>query len=228
MAGALISLARGTLGWLGPLAVHPDVQRSGVGGQLIAACLDGWRRRGVRLMGVETFGGSPSHERFYRKMDFRPSCTGIGFGVGLARTAIPAGVQIGGRLPDLSFLYPGLDVSGEAAATAQCGAGHVLTTGDGVAIVHLESAVQSAETGSVPFLAAVSRDSFERLLAAAEHLSRERGKTSLLTRTSSSSWDTMDALGGRGYQAGGLTMRMKAGDNADYDHTSSYYLDSWL
>jgi predicted N-acetyltransferase YhbS len=58
VAGALLSCARGTLGWLGPFAVHPDAQRSGVGGQLVAACLDSWRRRGVRLMGLETFRDS--------------------------------------------------------------------------------------------------------------------------------------------------------------------------
>ena len=228
VAGALISVARGTLGWLGPLAVHPDAQRSGAGGKLVAACLDSWQRRGVRLMGLETYRDSPFHEHFYQKMGFRPSCTGIGFRAQLGATGMPAGVRIGGPLPDLGFLYPGLDVTGEAAATTQCGAGHVLTTGDGIAIVRLESTVQPPEAGFVPFLAAATRDSFERLLGAAEHLSRERGKTALLTRASSSSWNIIDVLGRRGYQAGALTMRMKAGDDPDYDHTGSYYLDNWV
>ena len=228
VAGALISVARGTLGWLGPLAVHPDAQRAGAGGKLAAACLDSWRRRGVRTMGLGTFRDSPFHERFYQKMGFRKSCSGIGFRIQLAATSMPACVQIGGPLPDLSFLYPGLDVSGEAAATAACGAGHVLTTGDGIAIVHLETTVQSPETGFVPFLAAPTRDSFERLLAAAGHLSCERGRTSLLTRASSATWNTMETLLGRGYQAEALTTRMKMGENPDYDHTSSYYLDNWL
>ena len=67
VAGALLSVARGTLGWFGPLAVHPDAQRSGAGGKLIAACLDSWRRRGVRLMGLETYRDSRFHKRFYKK-----------------------------------------------------------------------------------------------------------------------------------------------------------------
>ena len=83
-------------------------------------------------------------------------------------------------------------------------------------------------TGFVPFLAATTGDSFERLLSTAEHLSRERGKTALLTRASSSSWNIVDALDRRGYHAEALTSRIKAGDHPDYDHTSSYYLDSWL
>lgn len=228
VTGALLSVTRGTLGWFGPLAVHPDAQRSGAGRKLIAACITSWRRRGVRLMGLETYRDSPLHEHFYKKMGFRPSCTGIGFRARLGATGMPAGVRIGGPMPDLGFLYPGLDVTGQAAATTQCGAGQVLTTGDGIAIVHLEPTVQPPGAGFVPFLAAATRDSFERLLAAAEHLSHKRGKTALLTRASSSSWNIIDLLDRRGYQAQALTTRMKAGDDPDYDHTSSYYLDNWL
>ena len=228
VTGALFSVARGTLARIGPLAVAPDAQRSGAGGKLVTACMDSCRRRGVRLMGLETYRDSPFHARFYKKMGFRRSCTGIGFRARLGRTSMPAGVRIGGPLPDLGFLYPGLDVSAEAAATSRCGAGCVLTTAGGIAIVHLEPTIQSPEAGFVSFLAAATRDSFDGLLGAAEHLSRERGKTSLLARASSSSWNMLDVLGRRGYQAGALTVRMKAGDNPDYDHTSSYYLDNWL
>ena len=228
VTGAMISVTRGTLGWIGPLAVHPDAQRSGAGGKLVAACMDSWRRRGVRLVGVETYRDSPFHERFYQKMGFRPSCTGIGFRAQLGATRMPAGVRMGGPMPDLGFLYPGLDVTGEATAATRCGAGRVLTTGDGIAIVHLESTAQPPEAGLVSFLAAATRDSFERLLAAAEHLSHKEGKTELLTRASSSTWNIIDALDRRGYQAEALTTRMKAGDDPDYDHTSTYYLDNWL
>jgi predicted N-acetyltransferase YhbS len=167
VAGALISVARGTLGWLGPLAVHPDAQRSGAGGKLVAACLDSGRRRGVRLMGLETYRDSRFHEHFYKKMGFRPSCTGIGFRARLGGTGMPGGVRIGGPLAGLGFLYPGLDVSAEAAATTRCGAGRVLTTAGGIAIVHLESTIQPSQAGFVTFLAAATRDSFERLLGAA-------------------------------------------------------------
>jgi GNAT superfamily N-acetyltransferase len=228
VTGVLISVARGTLGWLGPLAVHPQAQRHGIGARLLAACLDSWHRRGVRLMGLATFRNSAFHRAFYRKAGFRPSCSSIGFRALLTRGSMPPGIDTDGQVPDLGFLYPGLDVSGEAAAVKQCGAGLVLTAENGIAILHLESTLQSPGAGFVPFLAAATRTSFGRLLGAAEHLSYEQGKTSLFTRVSSSSWRTMDALTERGYQAHRLMMRMKAGTDPDYDHTSSYYLDSWL
>ena len=228
VTGVVFSVARGTLGWLGPLAVHPGAQRRGTGGRLVAACLDSWHRRGVRLMGLETFPGSAFHRAFYRKAGFRPSCSGIGLRAPLTRGSVPAGIDIGGRMPDLGFLYPGLDVSGEAAAVKECRAGLVLTAEDGIALLHLESTLQPPGAGFVPFLAAASRISFDRLLGAAEHVSYQQGKASLFTRASSSSWRTVDALTRRGYQAHRLMTRMKVGQNPDYDHTSSYYLDSWL
>jgi Acetyltransferase (GNAT) domain len=226
--GALLSVARGTLGWFGPLAVHPQAQRSGVGRRLIAGCVDSWRRRGVRLMGLATFPGSAFHRHFYHQAGFHRSCSSIGFRARLATTSMPDGIQAGGQVPDLSFLYPGLDVSAEAAAVDTCGAGLALTAADGIAIVHLEPTIQPPGMGYVPFLAAATRTTFGKLLGAAEHLSREHGKTALLTRTSASSWHTIDALTDRGYQPLGLIMRMKAGENPNYDHTSCYYLDSWL
>ncbi len=228
ITGALLSVTRGTLGWFGPLAVHPQAQRCGVGKHLVAACVDSWRCRGVRLMGLATFSGSAFHRHFYRQTGFRPSCGSIGFRTRLATTSMPDGIQDGGQVPDLGFLYPGLDVSGEAAAARMCGTGLALTAVDGIAIVHLEPTIQPSSMGYVPFLAAATRTTFGNLLGAAEHLSREHGKTALVTRVSSASWHTVDALTERGYQPLGLMMRMKAGVYPDYDHAGCYYLDSWL
>jgi predicted N-acetyltransferase YhbS len=242
IAGALFSVARGGLGWFGPLAVHPGAQRGGIGRELTAVCLESWRRRDVRLMGLETFGDSPFHVRLYAAMGFRPAWTGVAFSRPLGETAMPAGVQVsampgageatpvpgGVPIPDLSYLYPRLDVSGEAAATLSCGAGVVLSTGDGVALCHLKQTFQGPRTGYLPFLAARSRESFDLLMAAAEHLSREAGHAEVFTRTSGSSWATMDALAARGYGAGGAMIRMKRGEHPGYDHTETFYCDNWL
>jgi predicted N-acetyltransferase YhbS len=237
LTGALFSVARGGLGWFGPLAVDPGTQRGGLGSALTTACLDSWRARGVRLMGLETFGDSPFHIHLYSKLGFRPAWTGVSFSRPLGETTLPAdvaveglpgGAQGGGLLPDLSYLYPGLNVSGEIAATLSCGAGVMLTTGDGVALCHLKPTFQGPRTGYLPFLAARSRGSFDALLAAAEHVSREAGCTSFLTRTSGSAWATMDALAGRGYRAGAAMVRMKRGENLDYDRAPTFYCDNWL
>ncbi len=40
LSAALISVARGTMGWFGPLAVRPEAQRGGLGEELVATYLD--------------------------------------------------------------------------------------------------------------------------------------------------------------------------------------------
>ncbi len=117
LIGSLVSVARGTLAWFGPLAVDPAAQRGGVARQLVSACLDAWRARGVRLMGLETFAHSAFHVHFYGSMGFRPAWTGVAWSRELDRTALPAGVGLDGALPDLGFLYPGLEIGREAGAT---------------------------------------------------------------------------------------------------------------
>ncbi|MGH9020881.1 MAG: GNAT family N-acetyltransferase [Acidimicrobiales bacterium] len=226
--GCVISVARGTLGWFGPLATLPSVQRSGAGESLIRSCLDGWDRRGVTLRGLETMGESPFHVGFYGRFGFRPAWTGVAFERAIEPSDMPDGVEVGGRVPDLDFIYPGLDVSGEVWATTSTRAGWVVTTDDGVALVHIERTLQGSDTAFVPFLAATTRAGFDRLMGAAEHLGSAAGKSSLFTRTSGSAWATSDALVGRGYRPGGAFVRMKSGDGVDYDRGDVFYLDNWL
>jgi hypothetical protein len=168
--------------------------------------------------------------QFYGKMSFRPSSTGIAFRRSLidAETSIPLAVDLDGAVPELGFLYEGLDVGGEAAATTSCGAGHVLSTKDGMAILHGESTFQPPDTGFVSFCAAADWSAFSRLMEAAEHLTRESGRTSLQTMTSGSSIMTLDGLTDLGYRAGEVMVRMKAGADPDYDRRPLYYLDNWL
>lgn len=226
VVGALFSVARGTLGWFGPLATRPDLQHSGVGEALVAECLATWSQRDIRLTGLETFADSRFHVQFYGRMGFRPAWTGVALRGPTWERSMPAGVETGGLMPDLDFVYPGLDVYAEAAATTAHGAGQVLTTEGGVAIVH--AAGPDREDGFVPFLAARTRASFDRLLAGAEHVVRGYGRQHVLVRTSGSAWATLDALAERGYRHAGVMVRMKAGENLDYDRGEKFYLDSWL
>ncbi len=228
IVGSLLSVARGPLAWFGPLGVDPGAQQGGVGAALVEACLESWRARGVRTMGLETIADSPFHVRFYTRFGFRPAWTGLAFEAPLGATPMPGGVELGGALPVLDFLYPGLDVSAEVAATTSLGCGKVFTSFDGVAICHTEPTFQRPGVGFVPFLAAASRETFDRLLAACEHLCHGSGLTSMLVRTPGSSWGTMVALRERGYRAGRLMVRMKAGALLDYDRAGLLYLDNWL
>jgi predicted N-acetyltransferase YhbS len=228
VVGSLLSVARGPIGWFGPVAVEPGRQQQGIGAALVDACLESWRARGVRTMGLETLADSGHHVRFYARFGFRPSWTGVAFEAPLAPTAMPGGVEIGAPPPPLDFLYPGINLSGEIDATTRLGAGKVMTMHDGVAICHTEPTFQQPGVGFVPFLAAASRETFDKLMGACEHLCHGRGLQSMLVRVPGSSWGTMVALRDRGYRAGRLMVRMKTGALTDYDRAGLLYIDNWL
>lgn len=235
LVGALFSVARGTLAWFGPLAVAPDQQGRGVGKALVAECVARWSRRGVRLMGLETFPNSGFHLHLYSKLGFRPAW--VGFQV-RKRLDVPAGgleaepapllqhPQV--PLPDLGYLYPGFDPTAEVRAVLNRKAGRVFATDRSLAIVLFADALHvTAEGAFVPLLVAPDRDGFLSLVAAAEEASRAAGKKVLAMRLSGSSWGAFQALVERGYLAGSAMLRMKAGENLDYDR-DAWCCDDWL
>jgi predicted N-acetyltransferase YhbS len=229
IVGAVFSAARGTLGWFGPLATDPDVQATGIGQELVAACVDAWRQRDVRLMGLETFAASPFHVYLYAKLGFRPGWNGIAFTKILTEADQPDEVEIGGRARILDFIYPGLDPSSEVAATKNQRVGDVLVAERGLAICHTSDTFMNRPASSfVPLLAAETKEVFQRLLRAAEWLSLQAGNNSLIIRASGSCWATYLALTESGYRAGSVMVRMKTGDRLDYDGPDLYYCDNWL
>lgn len=245
--GVLFSVARGPLAWVGPIAVAPDADNRGIGQALMAACLDSWERRCVRLAGLETFPSSPKHLHLYAKLGFRPGWTGLGVrrewgtaeGTATAGAATPAprapaadwpdGVNAAGDLPPLDFVYPGLDLRAEAEATRRQRIGEVLVTNGGCALCHVRSTFHPRPgTTFVPFLAARDEEAFDRLVRAAECLAARAGCHAVSVRLPGSCWRAYRHLAARGYREMGAMLRMKRGERPDYDHADLFYCDNWL
>ena len=233
--GALFSVARGTLAWFGPLAVATGRQGGGVGQALVAECLRRWAPRGVRLLGLETFPTSSFHLHLYAKFGFRPGWTGVGLkkrldiddAVSPAEPAPPL-QHPEVPLPDLGYLYPGFDPAAEVRAILNRRAGRVFATDRSLAVVLLADSFHvSAEDAFVPLLVAPDREAFIAMVAATEAAAREAGKKTISVRLSGSCWGAFQALVGRGYRAGSTALRMKAGENLDYDR-DAWYCDDWL
>ena len=233
VCGVVFSVRRGTLAWLGPVAVDPVMQGRGIGQALVEACQRLWAGSGIRLGGLETFGQSPHHVRLYSKLGFRPGWTGVHLKRELsvieARATLPPPLQHPRLpLPDLGFLYPGFDPAAEVRATIESGAGKVFASDHGLAILHLRGALHvTGEEAFVPLLAGDSESAFESLLAACEEAAAAAGKASLALRVPGTAAAAIDALIARGYRVGGTMLRMKSGADADYDR-DAWYADDWL
>jgi predicted N-acetyltransferase YhbS len=72
MIGSVLSIAWGSVAWLGPLAVHPEFSGQGVEQQLLRAVLDYWEPMALSAQGVETSTAIPAHIEFYAAFGFRP------------------------------------------------------------------------------------------------------------------------------------------------------------
>jgi GNAT superfamily N-acetyltransferase len=72
LVGAVLSMAWGSVAWLGPLAVHPEFSGKGAEQQLLQAVLDYWEPMGLSAQGVETNPASPNDIEFYAAFGFRP------------------------------------------------------------------------------------------------------------------------------------------------------------
>lgn len=247
--GVLFSVVRGTLAWVGPIAVAPDLDNRGIGQQLLHACLENWRARGVRLAGLETFPASPKHLHLYSKYGFRPGWTGIGMrkewktgtsaqspagntedAASAVPTAVwPDGVATQRAIPPLDFVYPGLDVSVEIQAARVQGIGEALVTDGGCALCLVRSTFHPRPGNAfVPFAAARDAASFDRLVAGAECLAVRAGCHALSVRLPGSCWEAYRRLEAGGYRIMGAMLRMKRGERLDYDHAALFYCDNWL
>jgi GNAT superfamily N-acetyltransferase len=121
-------------GWMGPLAVRPEMQGHGLGKEIVRAGIDWLRRQGTRTIGLETMPRTMDNIGFYSNLGFTPGRLTLT----LTLDAAPAdhsGVLLG-RLPLrdrddamaecralTESLQPGLDFTRELALTEQLALG---------------------------------------------------------------------------------------------------------
>ena len=228
VVGANFSILRGTIGFFGPLAVRPDAQGGGVAQALVREFIRSAEERGGRLLGLETFANSPLHIHLYQKLGFRPSWVGITYRREVWQADLPADVEIDGAVPDLGYIYPGLDAASDARATRAMGAGITITCGDGFAVCHLKNTLWAdPKLAYVPLIIARDRKTFDTLLQAVDAVAGSAGKTWVTTQVPGSAWPTQEALLQHGFRPGGASLRMKRGEQTDYDGGVFFYCDDW-
>ena len=228
VVGANFSLLRGTIGFFGPLAVLPEAQGGGVAQALVGEFITSAEERDGRLLGLETFANSPMHIHLYQKLGFRPSWVGISYRREAWQADLPPDVEIDGALPDLGYVYPGFDATRDAMATRATGAGITITCGDGFAVCHLKNTLWAdPKLAYVPLIVARDRKTFDTLVQAIDAVAGPAGKTSVATQVPGSAWPTQEALLEHGFRPDGASLRMKRGEQPNYDSGSFYYCDDW-
>lgn len=201
IVGVAISSRWGSLGLFGPLAVHPQYWRSGVGRRLLEATMPIYDRWGCRAAALFTFPSSLAHVGLYQSFGFwARALTAImsrlvtaASPVADAHALTSLGAARGDAIAQCASitdaLYPGLDLRDEIAmVVAHPGSDAiVLTEGSrvtGFAIVHCGQGSE-ADTGiAYAKFAAVrpgpnAAHDFRRLLDAANDFAYRQGATKL-------------------------------------------------
>lgn len=72
LAGSNFATTWGSVGFFGPLSVHPDLWDAGVAKQLLGPTMELLDARGCTLQGLFTFAQSAKHVGLYQRFDFWP------------------------------------------------------------------------------------------------------------------------------------------------------------
>lgn len=118
-------------GWMGPLAVRPDLQGSGLGKRIVQAGIDWLRQGGASVIGLETMPRTVENIGFYSRLGFLPQP----LTVTLMRGAVS------GSGPRSALLSEESDAT---AAIAEC---RLLTQGLGVAADYTRELQLTARLG---------------------------------------------------------------------------------
>lgn len=248
LAGSNFVTRWGSVGFLGPLTVRPDLWDRGVGARLLEATMPLFDTAGVRQAGLFTFSNSPKHVALYQRFGFWPHfltaiLTGTADGPPVSPMRWSAyGVRERERLLAearalTDAIHPGLDLAREIHAIESQSLGDVVVTPaadglDGLAICHC-GAGSEAGSGACYVKFAASRpgphapERFGRLLDACAATARACGVDQLIAGVNTARRGAYRELLARGMRIDLLGVSMQRGGDPAYDHADSFVIDDW-
>ncbi len=250
LVGSTFATNWGSVGFFGPLTVHPDLQERGIARALLAKTMDQFDAWGTRHVGLFTFPHSAKHIALYQKYGFYARfLTAIMSAPVRQREGAPEWsrfsvlneVQQNEALRSCQdvteSLCPGRDLSGEIRTT------HTQKLGDTVFLkgprdVAAFAACQygprseaGADTCYVKFGAVRDSPSAEqdyvRLLEACEALAAAVGMSNLLVGANMARHEAYRFLVARGFRTELQGVCMHRGNNPGYCRPGAYIIDDW-
>lgn len=243
----------GSVGFFGPLTIHPDYWGRGVGKLLIEPVIDLFSRRGVKQAGLYTFAQSQKHVALYQKFGFWPRFLTAIMSLQVDSAAAAPELQTYSELsPDAraqalescreltNQVYEGLDVSREVLAIANQNLGETLLVWDNSGLVGLAACHcgEGSEAGPgvcyVKFAAVrpssdgtdASRN-FDRLLSACESLAARRGLPRLLAGVNTARTEAYQQMMRRGFKTEMQGVAMHAPNEPAYSQPGAFVIDDW-
>jgi predicted N-acetyltransferase YhbS len=253
LVGSNFATRWGSVGFFGPLTVHPDFWDKGIGQQLMTPVMECFEKWKITQAGLFTFSESPKHIALYQKFGFWPR-----FLTALMtkevqspptdapeahwskfskspRTEHDAIVQACFRLTD--SLYPGLDLEREIRAVQTLGVGDtVLLWNDkelaGFAVCHCGRHTEAGEDKCYIKFGAVRSDSagaqhFNQLLSACEAFAASQDLDHLDAGMNLARHEAYRLMLERGFRIERPGVAMHRPNEPGYSHPGIYAIDDW-
>ena len=219
----------GSVGFFGPLTVHPDHWDSGVAQLLLRRVMECFEQWGTRHMGLYTFATSMKHIGLYRKFGFWPRFLTMSMekvvvarGAGtderhwtkFSDVALEGREELLNRCRDLTGrVFEGLDVGVEIRSVAEQGLGEAVllwTAGEltGLAVCHCGPGTEAGSgicyikfAGAAAGPGVAADPEFRRLLVACEELAAQRGLAKLTGGVNTARQEAWTAMLESGWRA---------------------------
>jgi GNAT superfamily N-acetyltransferase len=240
----------GSVGFFGPLTVHPSLWDHGIAKKLLVPTInmmEGWQ---VTHAGLYTFGQSAKHVALYQKFDFWPRFLTMIMSKTASARGIAAQVyRFAGLRPDekaralkecrevTDSVYPGLDVEREIRAVDDQQLGDTILLMDnsqlaGFAVCHCGAGSEAGSgTCYVKFAAVRSHraaeQQFEQLLKSCENFAAMKGTTRLVAGVNTSRSQAYRSLLAQGFRTELQGIVMQRGNDAGYNREGIYLIDDW-
>ena len=237
----------GSVGFFGPLTIHPDYWDQGVAQLLLKEVMACFERWGTRHMGLYTFPTSLKHVGLYRKFGFFPRFLSVLLEkevrvddavVSWTKFSDVPAAQREGTLDRCRALtgkvLEGLDVGVEIRSVAEQRLGEtvLLWNSDelaGLAVCHCGAGTEAGSGECYIKFAVVSAGDpeFRRLLTACEQLAAQRGLEKLsggMNTARQEAWAAMLDSGWRGKMVG---VAMEQPNEPGYNRPGVFVIDDW-
>lgn len=250
LAGSNFATMWGSIGFFGPLTVHPKFWDAGVGKRLIEPVIELFEKRGTTHQGLFTFAQSSKHLAVYQKFGFWPRfLTAI-----MSKPAVkPAQAPDFARFSKLSeseqesaieacrdltgSIYPGLDVACEIRTIARHQLGETILLWDkskliGVAVCHTGAGTEAgADVYYVKFAAIrpsnAAAQHFERLLDACESAAADEKVARILAGVNTARHEAYRQMLRRGFRTDIQGVVMERLNKEGYNRPGVWILDDW-
>ena len=240
----------GSVGFFGPLTVHPSFWERGIAKKLLAPTVDmlnGWQ---VAHAGLFTFAHSPKHAALYQKFDFWPRfLTMIMFKPVAAKSTATDIVRFSALPPAdknsmlkeclevTGSIYSGLDVGHEICAVDDQRLGDTVLLMDGsrlagFAVCHCGAGSEAGSGACYVKFAAIklsrsAEQHFEELLKNCEAFTALSGVTRLIAGVNTGRAQAYRTMLARGFRTEIQGVIMQRRNEIGYNREGVYLIDDW-